>query len=198
MATNGSSEEQPERPRPRPRGRPTRLTPLLADALVAAVRQTGFIKPAAERCGLPDAVVHEWVQRGTGTHPTRPGTRPYAEFAERVARAQGEWQAHLLDVIATAAAAKPDTWGAAAWMLERFDRATYGHRERIDLSRMISLEDAHGMLVAIVDLVERYVPPVRQKAEIANFCAVAQEAGARLALPDGTQTIARPTPGRTP
>jgi hypothetical protein len=41
---------------------------------------------------------------------------------------------------------------------------------------MISLEQAHGMLVAIV-LVERYVPPVRQKAEIANFCAVAQEAG---------------------
>jgi hypothetical protein len=171
---------------------------MLADALVAAVRQTGFIKPAAERCGLPDAVVHEWVQRGTGTHPTRPGTRPYAEFAERVARAQGEWQAHLLDVIATAAAAQPNSWAAASWLLERFDRVTYGHRERIDLSGMISLDDAHGMLVAIVDLVERYVPEVRRKAEIANFCAVAQEAGARLALPDGTRTTARPTTGRMP
>jgi hypothetical protein len=171
---------------------------MLADALVAAVRQTGFIKPAAERCGLPDAVVQEWVRRGTGAHPTRPGTRLYADFAARVARAQGDWQAHLLDVIATAAAAKPDTWGAATWLLERFDRATYGHRERIDLSGMISLADAEGMLVAIVDLVERYVPPVRRKAEIANFCAVAHEAGARLALPDGTRTTAMPTPGRTP
>jgi len=46
MATNGSSEGQPERPRPRPRGRPTRLTPLHGAALVGAVRQTGFIKPA--------------------------------------------------------------------------------------------------------------------------------------------------------
>src|SRR5262245_8251960 len=88
MATNGSSEEQPERPRPRPRGRPTRLTPMLADALVAAVRQTGFIKPAAARCGLADAVVQEWVRRGTGAHPTRPGTRPYADFAARIALAR--------------------------------------------------------------------------------------------------------------
>ena len=153
MTTNGLSEQQPERPRPRPRGRPTRLTPLLADALVAGVRQTGFITPATERCGLPDAVVHEWVQRGTGTHPTRPGTRPYAEFAARIARAQGEWQAHLLDVIATAAVTKPDTWGAAGWLLERFDRETYGRRERIDRSGTITLEEAHGMLVAVVDLV---------------------------------------------
>src|SRR5262249_14060462 len=153
MTTNGLSEQQPERPRPRPRGRPTRLTPLLADALVAAVRQTGFITPAAERCGLPDAVVHEWVQRGTRTHPTRPGTRHYAELAARIARAQGEWQAHLLDVIATAAVTKPDTWGAAGWLLERFDRETYGRRERIDRSGTITLEEAHGMLVAVVDLV---------------------------------------------
>jgi hypothetical protein len=111
---------------------------VVADALVAAVRQTGFIKPAAERCGLPDAVVHEWVQRGTGPHPARPGRGPMRNL-RLASRAQGEWQAHLRDVIARAAAAKPDTWGAAAWMLERFDRATYGHREQIDLSGMISL-----------------------------------------------------------
>jgi hypothetical protein len=198
MGTNGLSEQQPERPRPRPRGRPTRLTPMLADALVAAVRQTGFIKPAAERCGLPDAVVQEWVRRGTSAHPTRPGTRPYADFAARIARAQGEWQAHLLDVIATAAATKPDTWGAATWLLERFDRETYGRRERIDMSGMISLEEARGMLVAVVDLVQRYVPQARQEAEFANFIATAQEAGAQLALPDGTRTIALHPTGRTP
>jgi hypothetical protein len=138
------------------------------------------------------------AQRVTGTHPTRPGTRPYAEFAARIARAQGEWQAHLLDVIATAAVRKPDTWGAATWLLERFDRETYGRRERIDMSGTITLEEAHGMLVAVVDLVQRYVPQVRQEAEIANFIATAQEAGARLALPDGTRTTALPTPGRTP
>jgi hypothetical protein len=34
---------------------------------------------------------------------------------------------------------------------------------------MISLEQAHGMLVAIVDLVERYVPPVRQKGRTRQF-----------------------------
>src|SRR5262249_12005130 len=45
MTTNGLSEQQPERPRPRPCGPPTRLTPLLADALVAGVRPTGFITP---------------------------------------------------------------------------------------------------------------------------------------------------------
>jgi hypothetical protein len=36
------------------------------------------------------------------------------------------------------------------------------------------------------------MPPGRQKAEIANFVATAREAGARLALPDGTRTTALP------
>ena len=101
-------------------------------------------------------------------------------------------------MIATVAAAKPDTWGAAAWMLERFDRATYGHREQIDLSGMISLEDAQGMMIAVVSLVERYVPEARREAELADFAASAHEIGARLALPDGTRTTAMPTPDRTP
>ncbi|HXA53268.1 MAG TPA: hypothetical protein VNV37_00180, partial [Solirubrobacteraceae bacterium] len=66
------------------------------------------------------------------------------------------------------------------------------------MSGTITLEEAHGMLVAVVDLVQRYVPRVRQEAEIANFIATARGAGARLALPDGTRTTAMPTHGRTP
>lgn len=119
-------------------------------------------------------------------------------FAADVARAQGEWEARQLAVLDEAASRKPESWGAAAWKLERFDRETYGRRERIDRSGTITLEEAHGMLVAVVDLVQRYVPRVRQESEIANFIATAQEAGARLALPDGTRTTVLPPTGRTP
>jgi hypothetical protein len=58
-------QTEPEVPRPpllrvvsHPRGRigrPTRLTPRLAKALVKLIAQTGRIEPAARRCGIPRA-----------------------------------------------------------------------------------------------------------------------------------------------
>jgi hypothetical protein len=41
-------------------------------------------------------VVAEWVSRGRGTHPTRPTTRKYAEFAHATKTAQGEWKTAML------------------------------------------------------------------------------------------------------
>jgi hypothetical protein len=60
-------------PRRRARiGRPTRLTPRLAKALVKIIAQTGRIEPAARRCGMPvhpHGLRHGWalaqVQSGT-------------------------------------------------------------------------------------------------------------------------------------
>jgi hypothetical protein len=70
-------------PRRRARiGRPTRLTPRLAKALVKIIAQTGRIEPAARRCGVPHQTVNDWIERGQGRHPTRPATRPFAEFRQ--------------------------------------------------------------------------------------------------------------------
>jgi class 3 adenylate cyclase len=55
-------------------GRPSRLTRTMHGQLVAAVRRTGFLSPAARLCGVSEAAVQEWVARGRGTHPRRSKT----------------------------------------------------------------------------------------------------------------------------
>jgi hypothetical protein len=65
-------------------GRPTRLTPRLAKALVKLIAQTGRIEPAARRCGIPPSTVTDWIARGQGRHVTRGANRLYAEFAGAV------------------------------------------------------------------------------------------------------------------
>jgi len=163
------------RRRPRPGGRPTRLTPALAAQLVAAVRETGWIGPAAARCGIPENVAREWIQRGKGEHQTRGATREYAAFAGAIARAQGEWEAHELAVLDAAAAKKPECWGAAAWSLERFNREQYGRRDRVDVSGTLTVVEMRAFFVAVMQLMERYVPAERREAEARNLIAVVDE-----------------------
>jgi hypothetical protein len=72
------------------------LTPALQEKLVEAVRRAGRLGPAARACAVPANVVAEWVSRGRWTHPTRPTTRKYAEFAHATKTAQGEWETAML------------------------------------------------------------------------------------------------------
>jgi hypothetical protein len=188
MGTNGVADNVPGSEVMRRIGRPTRLTPALAAQLVAAVRETGWLRPAALRCGVNEALVREWVQRGKGEHPTRPATRKYAAFAADIARARGDWEARQLAVLDAAAAKKPEAWGAAAWKLERFDREQYGRRDRLDLSGMVAVIEVRALLMGVFELVERYVPAERQESEIANLAALANQIGASLASAPSAHT----------
>jgi hypothetical protein len=176
-------------PRRRARiGRPPRLTPALQEQLVAAVRRTGWLGPAARACGIPENVVAEWVARGRGTHPTRPATREYAEFAHAIKRAQGEWETAMLARISAAADVRPEHWTAAAWSLERFDPEHYGRRNRVDVGGTITIPEVRGLLIAMIDVLERYIPdPGRREAEFANLLAEARELG-------GGSVVALPPP----
>ena len=168
------SPQSASRP-PKRIGRPPRLTPLLAKHLVAAVRRMGWLSPAARACGVPENVVAEWVSRGRGTHPTRPATHAYAHFAQAIEKAQADWEASKLALIDTAARAKVECWTAAAWQLERHAPERYGRRDRVDVSGTVTLVEVRALLMAVVRLVERYVPQERRAAELADLAAVAGE-----------------------
>lgn len=102
-------------------GRPTELTPEIANGIILALRTGAPIEVAAESQGVAAATFYEWVRRGEGTHPTRPSTPAYAEFAERVARAKAE--AHLLAVGTIRGAINRGSWQAAlAWLKMRYPK----------------------------------------------------------------------------
>ena len=77
------------------------------------------------------------------------------------------------------AAKNPAHWRAAAWQLERWDPARYGRRRRVELSGMVPLTEVKALLVAVVELVERWVPEHRREAELSDLIAVAEEVAAR-------------------
>jgi hypothetical protein len=158
-------------------GRPPKLTPKLRAELLKAIRQCGWLSPAARRCGVSMACVKEWVERGRGMHPTRPATALYASFAADVEKAQAEWESSKLALIDDAARTKTECWTAAAWSLERFNPEAYGRRDHLDVSGTVALVQVRALLVWVASMVERYVPAERRDAELADLAAVAGELG---------------------
>jgi hypothetical protein len=172
-----SSGHRPS-PHPAPRrrvGRPTRLTPRLAKALVKLIAQTGRIEPAARRCGIPPSTVTDWIARGRGQHMTRGPNRLNAEFAGSVEKALGQYECDQLAGIQTAAAAKPETWTARAWQLERWAPERYGRREQVNVSGTLTVVEMRALFVGMLQLMERYVPEERREAEAKNLIAVVDE-----------------------
>ena len=89
-------------------GRKSKLTRELATTIAASVEQGIPVAQAATLVGVGPATVHEWLQRGTGTHPTRPRTGAYADFAAAVKKAEAVDEMQRLQRLN--AAAKGGAW----------------------------------------------------------------------------------------
>jgi hypothetical protein len=105
--------------------------------------------------------------------PNRPRTALYASFADGVEKARGEFVARRIRRIEQAA--EGGTWTADAWAVERVDPDTWGRRDRLDVSGTMTVAEMRAFFVAVVGLLERYVPPERLEAERANLIAVTDE-----------------------
>lgn len=142
-----------------PAGRRTLLTPVVIEAIEAGVRKGLGAEQAGEVLGIDAQTVYEWLARGEGRHSQRPAAPIYAEFAERIRRAEAQNEAAKLDILTRAGEggivltertitfkdgrevhekvySKPE-WQAAAWYLERKYPDRYGRRERWDMRQMM-------------------------------------------------------------
>jgi hypothetical protein len=158
-------------------GRPTSLTPELSAQIIALVGDVGALATAARCAGVPVSVAREWLARGLGHDPNRPRTALYASFADGVEKARGEFVARRIRRIEQAAEA--GTWTADAWAVERIDSDTWGRKDRVDVQNHVPIAEVRGLIQAVVILIERYVPPTKQEAEIADLFAVTQQIAAR-------------------
>jgi hypothetical protein len=136
--------------------RPSKLTPALQAAIVQAVSQGVPFTQAAWVAGIADATALEWLQRGEGSHPTRPSTARFAAFAEAMKKAEAQDEARRVerinqaaqggtithektitkangDVIREVSRAMPQ-WQADAWHLERKYPERWGRKDHLDLT----------------------------------------------------------------
>jgi hypothetical protein len=154
-------------------GRPTTLTPELSAQIVAFVRDVGALATAARCAGVPVRVAREWLARGLGNDPDRPCTPLYADFAHAVEKARGEFVARRIRRIEQAA--EGGTWTADAWAVERVDLDTWAVTIGSTSPARSPLIEMRAFFVAVMQLMERYVPAERRQAEAENLIAVVDE-----------------------
>ena len=140
-------------------GRPTKLTPALQTAIVQAVSLGVPVATAGNYAGVSKACLLEWLQRGQGTHPTRPPTRAYADFVDAIEKARAQDEVRRVARLEKAAlggeityektTTYPDgrvlrevrlseaQWTADAWFLERSYPDRWGRKERVDMRLVI-------------------------------------------------------------
>jgi hypothetical protein len=88
-------------------------------------------------------------------------------------KARGDFVARRIRRIEQAA--EGGTWTADAWAVERIDPDTWGRRDRLDVSGTMTVVEMRAFFVAVMGLLERYVPPERLDAEVSNLIAVTDE-----------------------
>ncbi|MBW3601072.1 MAG: hypothetical protein KY434_00005 [Actinobacteria bacterium] len=113
-------------------GRPTKLTPELAEPVVSTLRAGAYLVTAAAFASIDESTLHEWLARGRGTHGRRRTAR-FAEFAESVARARAEAEVRSVDLVVRAGVEHGDT-ASLRWWLERSFPHRWGGRQRVEHS----------------------------------------------------------------
>lgn len=124
----------------RERGRPTVLTPEVADTILTLVRAGNYLEVAAAAAGVARDSLFEWLKRGARERRSvqagkrekpRKSEQPFVDFSDSLQKARGTSEAADLEVIRRAAV---KNWQAAAWRLERKHPQRWGRRERHEIT----------------------------------------------------------------
>ncbi len=124
-------------------GRPTKLDDLTAKRIVDAIRAGNTRACAAQLGGVHKATLLEWLALG------RRGEQPFADFADRVAKADGEAEARMVAVVVKAA--EDGSWQAAKAWLELRRRVWRMKKPRQELDEQDLSGKSEEELVAVVE-----------------------------------------------
>jgi hypothetical protein len=110
-------------------GRPSKLTPVVKERFIKALKNGAHIKTAAESAGVSYATICQWMSRGKGTHPTRKKTEEYVSFVDDVTRAIADAEMILISRVNNASL---EDWRAAAWILPRRHPERWSDKHRLE------------------------------------------------------------------
>tara|TARA_Y100000310_G_C20546718_1_gene745948 strand:+ start:196 stop:630 length:435 start_codon:yes stop_codon:yes gene_type:complete len=110
-------------------GRPSKLTPEVADAVVEALEMGASQSEAAASVGVGLSTLEEWLSRGRGRNSRRSSRGVYATFAGRCERALPSGTVKLLKCV-TAAGGKD--WKAAAHLLACREPDRFSPKRRLE------------------------------------------------------------------
>lgn len=130
-------------------GRPTLLTPALADRIVDAVT-AGASREGAARCaGITRRCLQEWIARG------RDGDEPYVHFVHRIEEAEGDLEVEIVEHLK--AQSRDGKTPATMALLSRLNPAVWAAKSAVTVEQVESgtiqsesdLEIARSVVAAI-------------------------------------------------
>lgn len=112
-------------------GRPSKLTPDTATAIVEAVEAGNYPEVAAASAGVKASTYYGWMERG------RAGEAPFVEFSEAITRARAKAEAGMVALVRTDAAKNAES---ARWHLERSAPDRWGRRDKLTIESAVNTE----------------------------------------------------------
>ena len=114
-------------------GRPTKLTPVVHERVVQAIRAGNYAEAAARAAGISPSTYYRWLERGA---EEKRGI--YRDFSDAVEQAEADAEVHAAAVIRKAMS---DDWRAALAYLERRHPERWRRREKLELARDDGFEE---------------------------------------------------------
>jgi transposase-like protein len=127
--------------------RPLKLTPVLKNRLLKAIRTGATHKLACQYAGIGEETLYRWLRLGGQ------GRHPYREFWEALKKAEGTAAVGWLEHIEQAAG--EGSWQAAAWKLERRYPDEYG---RQIIQHELSSDERQQRIAALLARRNGHVP----------------------------------------
>lgn len=129
-------------PAKRGRGRPTKLDPAIASAILDLLRRGNYVETAAASAGVSKVTVYDWLRRGA-----RERSGPYRDFAVAAEKAQAE--AEVYDLARLEKLALKGDFRAISWRLERRNARRWGPQIQVQVHQV--LDEYLGFLQANLD-----------------------------------------------
>lgn len=126
------------------------MTPQRTEAILLGLRKGLSRTIAAEAVGIDRETIRNWAARSVS-------------FRGQLAQAEAEGESMLVGIVLGAAAKRlPNTWQAAAWLLERTRPERYGQRARLEVS--VDIQEEIRIMAA-----ELGMAPESVSAEVDSF-----------------------------
>lgn len=129
-------------------GRPTKLTPEIAAAIVAHVEAGNYGETAAAMEGVGRTAFYDWMDRG------KRGEAPFADFANAVTRARAKAEADAVQEVRNGFSDPKTGAERAQWFLERTAPDRFGRRDKLTVESAVSAE-----VDLILSRLEAALPP---------------------------------------
>lgn len=132
----------------RPPGRPYKLTEARTKRVAEALASGCYREVAARAAGLSHSSFYSYMEKGEADELEGRETI-FSRFRNAVLEAEAKAETEAVSIIRAAA---PETWQAAAWLLERKHPDRWGRRLRMEAEATVTadVEVVHSKVVEVV------------------------------------------------